>query len=100
MAARKYVTIGEETMTEAAWAKRLGVTRAAIGYREKAFGETPEQAVSHFIGLVKTHPRIKELDTAWKVYDEWLKYVASDKDGVYKTFEQWLHHEYEEARSA
>ena len=94
------MTIGEETMTEAAWAKRLGVTRAAIGYREKTFGETPEQAVSHFIGLVKTHPRIQELDTARTVHAERLKYVASDKDGVYKTFEQWLHHEYEEARSA
>lgn len=42
--------------------------------------------------------RIEELDVAWKIYEEWLKYDATDKDGVYKTFEQWLHGEYKKQR--
>lgn len=41
--------------------------------------------------------RITTLDTAWNVYEEWLKYDA-EGDGVYKTFEQWLHAQYKKAR--
>ena len=42
------VTIGGESLTQSQWAKKLGVTRGAIYFRKKKYGETSEQAVLHF----------------------------------------------------
>ena len=44
----KKITINGETATKSEWAKRLNVSRCAIHYREKHFGESAELAVKHF----------------------------------------------------
>lgn len=44
----KLITINGESATRAGWARKLNVTRGAISFRQKKFGETAEVAVKHF----------------------------------------------------
>ena len=44
----KLITINGESATRAGWARKLNVTRGAICFRQKKFGETAEVAVKHF----------------------------------------------------
>ena len=44
----KMVTINGESASESQWAKKLHVTRGAIWFRKKKFGESSEEAVRHF----------------------------------------------------
>ena len=45
---RHAVTINGRTLNCAQWAKELGITRGAISFRMHKYGETAEEAVSHF----------------------------------------------------
>lgn len=45
---RILITVGGRSMTRCQWARELGITRGAIHFREKKFGETPQEAVWHF----------------------------------------------------
>lgn len=42
------VMINGESATRAGWARKLNVTRGAICFRQKKYGETAEEAVKHF----------------------------------------------------
>ena len=44
----KMVTINGESASVIQWAKKLNVTRGAIYFRKKKFGESSEEAVRHF----------------------------------------------------
>ena len=57
------VTIEGESLTQAKWAAKLGVTRGAIHFRQKKYGETPEQAVLHFYNK-KRRRNIEKFHTA------------------------------------
>ena len=42
------VEIGGKRLSCAQWAAELGVTKGAISFRKKKFGETAQEAVAHF----------------------------------------------------
>lgn len=46
---RKWIRIGGRNLSISGWARELGVTRCAFYFRIRHFGETMEQAVSHFV---------------------------------------------------
>ena len=71
----KAITINGETASESQWAKKLNVTRGAISYRKKTFGESSEDAVRHFLYKNIANERAEDIIRNLKFYND--SYVKS-----------------------
>ena len=67
------ITINGETANVSQWAKRLNVTRGAISYRKKTFGESSEDAIRHFLYKNIANERAEDIIRTLKFYND--KYV-------------------------
>ena len=74
------VTIEGESLTQAKWAAKLGVTRGAIHFRQKKYGETPEQAVLHFYNK-KRMRNIEKYHTAAEAEAAFDKFCLKSRTG-------------------
>ena len=92
------IKVHNQSLSVSDWAEELGVTRGAIYYRTKRFGETLDDAIIHFYN--KRHPLEERLRTTItkvkEISDEmrgFKRYATSDSNDcryvaywLYQTF--------------
>lgn len=75
---RYNVTINGKTLSCAQWAKELGITRGAISFRMHKFGETAEEAVSHFYHHIDMR-EINDLRIRLSCAEDALRTIVDDR---------------------